>query len=346
MNTSRRLWIVEGPDGAGKSTLVAALAARTGACVFHHGPYRRVTEGLERLYAESVAPAVLGHADVILDRSWLSEVPYGLAFRNGADRLGPAARRQLERLALRCAAVVVRCLPPWGRVAASFAGRRAAEMLSGTEQLRAVYDWYHGRFATALPTIDYDYVMMSIGGMIDVLRDEWTRRDGSVVRVSTRPHPAAWRSAGNLDAPVALIGDAPGERTNRDGLLRWPSFGFGAGGNKSLALRLERAGVSERDLFWVDACDVTDDVAEHLRTKVAVALGGEARKRLCEMNVAPATDVPHPRDWGKFRAGAPDEDYPLIPFLQEVLRGEHDERRVADGAAEDAGRRPARVAAG
>lgn len=135
----RRLVIFEGPDGAGKTTLARAVRDALGDAVLtHHGPYPEVAYGdeLAELYMRSVS----GTRDVVLDRCWVSEAPYGLAFRGGWDRLGRGWRGALDR----CAAGgrVYLCLPPWERVLTNWS-RGADEYLDRQAQLASVYRWYH-----------------------------------------------------------------------------------------------------------------------------------------------------------------------------------------------------------
>jgi len=312
VKTSRNLTIVEGPDGAGKSTLVRTFAEATGAYVVHLGPFRDVSEGLERLYTEAMLPAVLGHADVILDRSWLSERPYGAVFRKGVDRLGPAAVRSLERLALRCRTVVVRALPPKQEVINNFVRRKNGEMLDNVAQIEAIYDLYCDEFRTALPVVDYDYTATNLE--VFTGRFLYDAHD-----TGSKPHPLDWKSAGNIGAKVALVGDSFVPHKNRDVLYQWPFSTFGGGPSKWLALRLERAGIGEEKLFWVNADALTTDlVTMFLRgTAPIIALGSTAEAVLRTAGVAVAASVPHPSTQSRFKA-TDEEDYELILYLKEI----------------------------
>src|SRR5882757_4772670 len=107
MKTCGSLTIFEGPDGSGKTTAAKAFAAEMGARYVHLPQFKRVTTGLPRMYLEAMLPALLGYQDVVMDRCWLSEVPYGRVFRDGADRVGEISRHMLERVALRAGALVV-----------------------------------------------------------------------------------------------------------------------------------------------------------------------------------------------------------------------------------------------
>jgi len=102
LNTCKRLTIFEGCDGSGKSTAAAKFAEEHGAKLVHFPALPRVTNNLARMYVEAMLPALLGYQDVVFDRCWLSEEPYGTAFREGQDRLGVVSVRMLERLAFRC----------------------------------------------------------------------------------------------------------------------------------------------------------------------------------------------------------------------------------------------------
>lgn len=141
----KRVLIFEGPDGGGKTTLARVTRDALGDAVLtHHGPYPDVTDhdALAEIYALSMLPALDDRHDVILDRCWLSEIPYGLAFRGGADRLTWRGRRYLETAAAQCDARVYLCLPSWNRVADNYQARKGEEYLETLAQLRRVYRWY------------------------------------------------------------------------------------------------------------------------------------------------------------------------------------------------------------
>lgn len=308
--TSKRLFIVEGPDGAGKTTLARALVAATGAHYVHLGPFPRVEHGLARLYADALMPAVLGVADVVMDRSWLSERPYGAAFRGGADRLG-GATRTLERLAWRCATLVVRCFPPWERVLENFgkavsrtATSHRAEMLDTTAELSTVYAIY-AQFQTSLPMLTVDPFAAALRHLLDRV----LRCPASV------PHDLAVPSAGNLRGKVTIIGQQFAEHDDSDHLYRWPFGGLSRDGcSLWLADHLEEAKVSERDLLWINADALTPAIKEH-RAPV-VAFGGVAARRLTELGRPPERSVRHPAHHRRDYDGEP---YILGDVLRELI---------------------------
>jgi thymidylate kinase len=149
---TRKIIIMEGPDGAGKTTLARKIVAMLPGCFFHHhGPYPNIQGGLHHVYAQTMAPAVLNRCDVVLDRCWISEKPYGVAFRGGADRITPDQVDMLETMAARCRTTVIICLPPWETVQTNFIERKGAgqEYLAGVQQLHVVYEWYRTKAALA-----------------------------------------------------------------------------------------------------------------------------------------------------------------------------------------------------
>lgn len=318
--TSRHVTIFEGPDGGGKSTLAQEYAQLTQARYVHHGPYKQVGDGLSRMFLESMLPALLGYQDVVLDRCWLSEPIYADAYRQGNDRVGLARCRVLDRLALRCGAVVVKCLPPWAHVRACFTGRVADEYLDNEQQLLQVYGEYQHDLNSHLHEVEHNYVehlreplsltvMTGVKPLVEQLR---ARNPAHSLRVN---------STGNWEAPIVLVGENFGERKNNDALYQAP-FGSlnGNGCSLWLADRLAEADISEQSLLWVNADELDEDWLHPHRGKQFIALGEVAYNKLMKLKVVHAQAVPHPQYAKRFQAGT---QYSLIPVLQEVLRATH-----------------------
>lgn len=239
---TKRLTIVEGCDGAGKSTFAKQFAAETDAQYVHFGPCKGVRKSLGRFYVDAMLPALVGARDVVFDRAWFSEQLYGAAYRNGEDRLGDAGRRMLERLAFRCGAVVIYCRPPWSTVKKNFLARTNDEYLPNTKILKQVYDGYI-RQRTDLPSYIYDYEKMDPPSpqQLDAYR--------------TPRHPAELQSAGNANGRIVLISDACPNLNDHDPWYRWP-FGTFVPRTYSqrLTAALDAANIPESLILWV-TCD-------------------------------------------------------------------------------------------
>lgn len=315
-STSKRLTIFEGPDGSGKSTAAQCFAELTGARYVHFPALPSVGKGqLARLYVEAMLPALLGYQDVVFDRCWLSEVPYGQAFRGGLDRLGPDSVRMLERLALRCGAVVIQCQPPVETCIANFLSRKGEEYLKSVEQLRMVYDGYTWQYTT-LPRYTYDYTQKKELDLFGPFSQEM------LDAIRTPRHDVSWGTAGNLEARVVLVGEGYAERKSTDSWYQWPFASFSNQGcSQWVTAGLRAAGVVERKLLWANADDKAfltislPSLVDHGTT--VVALGGAAWNRL--QSVTPANSLlqaPHPQNWKRFHAG---RDYPLLTLLKEVI---------------------------
>jgi thymidylate kinase len=304
----KRLTIFEGCDGSGKSTAARRFAELTGAVYVHFPALPLVTEGLARLYVEAMLPALLGYQDVVFDRCWLSEVPYGLAYRGGQDRLGDASRRMLERLALRCGAVVVHCHPPAAACLATFRGRRGEEYLESEAQLLSVYGHYTD-LTTALPRYMYDYTQDF--DLFGALSPE------VVDSIRTPRHPLAYRTAGNLQARLMLVGLDFAERKDQDPWYQWPFASFSHSGCSQWLAR-QLGDVTERQLLWVNSDDPF--IGSELFTQLVagetfvIALGNEATERLRPL--VPGRQllkVPHPQHAKRFNSG---RAYPLTAILK------------------------------
>ncbi len=155
MNTD--VTIFEGPDGAGKTTLVDAWTVE-GLLVdaVHLGPHK----GDPR--RELMAHLAAHPGPVAFDRFHLGEQVYGPVYR-GKDGLGWIGRRAVEKaLAKRCGIVVI-CLPAYAVAHANWARRRAegGEMFPSPSGFKSVYDRYL-TVKTDLPVVMYDYTLQSV----------------------------------------------------------------------------------------------------------------------------------------------------------------------------------------
>jgi hypothetical protein len=302
----RSIIILEGPDGGGKSTLGREMANRSGALLTHLGPFRELRKGIARFYAEAMMPAILGAADVIMDRSWLSEPIYGHIYRNGLDRVEPDRARILERLAMRCRVVVVRCMAPYEEHERLFLSRKGEEMLADTTQLRGVYDLYDQGMGSHLHVVDYDRTTVTLS-QIEASIQFWLN--------TQEPHPLNWPTAGNLKAPIALVGEEFAYHQPDDCLYQWP-FGSLSGGGCSrwLAKQLDEGGIHERLLFWVNSDAPAPLLKECLKDKIVISLGYEARTRLEDAGIK-SHPFHHPQYWKRFHHG---EEYLLPQLIRKI----------------------------
>lgn len=303
MKTSKKLTIFEGCDGSGKTTAAHEFANMTGAKYVHFHNLPRIKHGLGRIYVEAMLPALLGYEDVVFDRSWFSEMPYGEAFREGRDRLTNADRRMLERLALRCGAVMVLCDPGYDTAESNFLKRKGQEYLKTTTQLRQVYQAYKSQ-SRGLPVIVYNYTDGNV---------EYTLTP-DVERCRCGLHPLSLASSGNWDAEVILVGESFAERKDQDPWYQWPFGSFSNEGcSQWLTNQLIDAGISEYELLWVNSDQNLEFLYER-QTSHIIALGEKAGAELYKMKIL-AQEVPHPQYHKRFGSGAP---YKLIENLREV----------------------------
>lgn len=305
-NHSKRLTIFEGPDGAGKTTAAKRYAELSGARYVHFGPMKNVKDGLARIYVEGMLPALLGYQDVVFDRCWLSEAPYGQAFRDGANRIGRVYERMLERIAMRCGAVVVRCLPEWPTVRENFLRRSRDEYLKNEEQLLHVWDYYSW-MTSSLPIIEYDYEHSQTidEEMLDHYRG---------IR-----HCLTTQSAGFFGATNIIVGESFAEIKNQDTFNQYPFVSFsGSGCSSWLTAQLEKIGVAEDDLLFVNSdqpdlevlinhsVEITNGIDGGPRARVIV-LGNTAEERLSAafdkswlLDHTGFVKIPHPQSWLRF----------------------------------------------
>lgn len=302
---SCKLTIFEGPDGAGKTTAAKQFVKDTGAMYVHFPALPLVSTGLARMYVEAMIPALLGHQDVVFDRCWLSELPYATVFREGQNRINLASVRMLERLAMRCETVVVKCLPKLSTVVNNFNSRREEELLDSVGQLTDIYYMYE-RLNTDLPMTVFNYEDDRIGR---------SKLDYDLLNsMRTHPHFLGVRSAGNIKAKIILVGDKFGRHKNEDAFYQWPFGSFSrAGCSQWLTMKLQLAKISERELCWVNSDDNLS-LINWSNYKGIFALGNSAKLILNELDVESSV-VNHPQHHKRFGLTAP---YPLTDLIKQV----------------------------
>lgn len=301
MVRSCKLTIFEGCDGSGKSTAAKRYASLTGAKYVHFEAMKEVGGGLPKMYVEAMMPALLGYQDVVFDRCWISELPYGTVFRGGRDRIGYPRCKMLERLAMRCGAVVVWCDPGWEAVKRSYHLRKDEEMLNDELQLSTVYDMYKDQ-VTELPYITYDYQERPINllGLVEEIE---------CLRMPC--HPTDFNTAGNLAARTVIVGDSFLPRTNFDSFYQWPFASFERPNcGIWLSEQLILAGVCEYDLLWINS-DMNLELIYELNPNLVIALGMDAQTALYKYKIR-ASSIPHPGHFMKFHQ---EEEYPLFKYV-------------------------------
>lgn len=295
---SKTLTIFEGCDGTGKTTAAKKYAKEIGALYVHFPALPRVKKGLARMYVEAMLPALLGYQDVVFDRSWLSEIPYGQVFREGLDRLTDADRRMLERIALRCGGTLILCQTAWETVRTNYQKRKGQEMLRNETQLREVYDLYK-LHRGHLPWLGYDFQHARLEDIFE-----------ASIQIRTPCHPLDVQSAGNWAADIILVGENFAERKDQDPWYQWPFASFsGEGCSQWLTNELEHVR-QENELLWVNS-DQDLSFLDGSEDREIYALGSKAAAELSKLNIDAAV-VPHPQHHKRFHSNQP---YELIKLI-------------------------------
>lgn len=154
-----QIYIVEGPDGAGKSTLVGSQIFM-GEQKDHVGQPKTndpFTEYMALIRSRCEGP--LQRKVAVFDRLHLGEHVYGPIFR-GADRLGFPASRMIDRYLLQNPVVVIVCLPPLYQIKENVCLTDGTQLPRTTEHLEAIYRGY-SELRYNLPVVVHDY---TIGG--------------------------------------------------------------------------------------------------------------------------------------------------------------------------------------
>lgn len=287
MITPRRRWptghiIIEGPDGAGKTTLARQLCHDLRMAYHHEGPPPVSTSVLHH-YAALLANT---KRPTVFDRFHLGELVYGPLLR-GVSGLNPTDIRLMNRLVRGNGIAVIICLPEWGTCLERT--RQRDEFIKDETKLKEA----HRLWCTMVDAFDHvnTQVLNDGEGCDPAVRVYDALPDGVI---------------GSPSARLLLIGEQPNSRT-----LDLPFFGT-ARSSGFLNERLQDAGISEGDIAVTNALTLEGQardlgwiISQMPQLKVVVPLGRVALGQLEQQDVPDFVDispVPHPQYWKRFHA--------------------------------------------
>lgn len=307
-----KLIILEGPDGAGKSTLAEQLyqwsKSQVRTELKHHGSYKNI-DNIASIYFGDIAQALETDKTIIMDRSWISEPIYGEVYRDGLDRIGRAYAGMLNRAALAAGAVLIMCLPRKQFCLKAFNERREQEMLPNEAALSRVYDLYAST-PLPLPGFLWDWTTKP---ELDVAR---------MIEAHHKPNPGPGAGLWDPGRSVLIVTERP--VTARAGMLkhRLPFVNFfSASVSAWLSDKIGATGVREHDLYWVNAFDsvgiaTARDFYEELKPRTTFALGKGAAEWCHAMSVD-HQQFEAPAAW---QANHIEVEYPFIKALKKEFK--------------------------
>lgn len=327
--------ILEGPDGAGKSTLATALARALPAMQVRHGLMEGYTGyHLAEQAMHALAPAYYGAGTVVQDRSWLSERIYAKVFRDGDDRFYGLAS-MLRRVLMATDHLVVRLSSPVDVLWKTVGDRPAEELAKKREQLERVCVLYE-----SLPDENRGVQFVTLDA-----RAQDAAKNVEFVKTNLelsyrRDDKERWRAygmVGNLDRlaraaklpvhkrAILLVGDRPNDTST--GL---PFVDFASGGCSTwLAAKLKEV-VDEEQLVWLNARghdgepqpflgELLDELlADGGSCSGLVALGREAANALQDLGYG-VRGVEHPQYLRRFHHHRPLAESDLGGAIRHLL---------------------------
>lgn len=132
------LFIIEGPDGSGKTSLAETLSKQTGYPIVHRSQPKSEEEKA-KMFDEYLRLAS-SSKNVILDRCWYSEMVYGPVMRD-ASVLSYPDMYKLEAAAKKHGAIVIYCTDQPG-VLWKRCKRRGEDYIVDASTYNAIYEGY------------------------------------------------------------------------------------------------------------------------------------------------------------------------------------------------------------
>ena len=155
------IYIIEGPDGAGKTTLVEQIRkSNYNAVVKHFGAPQTPEEAdnYYKVYAKAINDMHSDSEVLIFDRSWYSDMVYGPVMRNRQEMTQEHADMLSAMVVARGGGIIIYCTAPI-KVLWSRCQHRGETYLQNQAQLQAISIGYSKVMAENvrfLPVVRYD----------------------------------------------------------------------------------------------------------------------------------------------------------------------------------------------
>lgn len=312
--------LLEGPDGAGKTTLAEHLCKKYDGHYVHRTWHKGMDVWSHHSEALEIANERSANQLVVIDRLWPSEAIYGRVFRKESDYKHNS--RAMDRVLLRFATINVLCVPPVEYVVDVHArkAREGLEMYSSVEQVAKLYDrWAYGTGLVFDAAGDIIEQQASLGGFANIRRDalvyDVTKDGADLERYSELlEEKLRWRQSKQFkfaldsktpnilghkeDADFIFVGEQLGD------LHTWSRWPFYARSHSPdfLNRSLHEITYEEPRGLWTNAWDEDNRLPqiwnERDKDYRVIALGRKAERRCEALKIPVHAMVPHP-SWAR-----------------------------------------------
>lgn len=290
--------VLEGCDGAGKSTLAEYLCSKYRLLYHHEGPPPAHVEPLEHYAAQvetwrfRLEAKIDGWQGVVFDRLAMGERIYGPIYR-GHDRLGATGWRLMKRLFAAGNVIHIVAMPSYEVCLTNWLRNQGNELVTDRTQFERMYDRY--RTITAQDDyafhLFYDYTKPYALAELEHALD---------LRLSRKQLPAG--TIGSPTAKYLFVGEKGARRNSLTADL--PFFGH-VNSSGYLWDALDAAGYRDHEVAVTNAERWDGREIVWPETKFIVPLGGRAKAECERRNTGCSIvlpSLPHPQYWKRFHA--------------------------------------------